>query len=426
MQPLPREDEAEKVILSIALARPDYFNRILELVDEKHFYVESSRKLFAQMKRLHQEGKAFVAAELYKQAGVLPSELSELICYAPVTNLTPYCQSVLDAWRRREAIRVLHEGGSKLMSQKGSIEIISELQAALIGLCKGAETNLFTLEQSLHSAYQIICDSMESREFPGVPSHLPVLNKLIGGFRKGNLIVIGARPGVGKTAIATNFIHHLIRKGHKVLFVSAEMTKEEIATRLLSIESGVPADLLINKPNHLKTAELDAISKVVSRLAEKHCFLLDEPNVRSDRLFLAAGSAAQQMGGLDFVVVDYLQILEGRTKQHIRSKADYLAEIVKDLKALAKRHNIPVLALAQLNRDSEQGKPSLRSFADTSQIEKESDVAMILWRDKRDQGDWDYQLRIEKNRNGRTGLIRLHFDAERMYFSEEQRSPVNA
>ena len=169
MQPLPREDEAEKVILSIALARPDCFNQILELVDEKHFYVESSRKLFAQMKRLHQEGKAFVAAELYKQAGVLPSELSELIGYAPVTNLTPYCQSVLDAWRRREAIRILHEGGSKLMSEKGSIEIISELQAALIGLCKGTETNLFTLSQSLSSAYQIICDSMESREFPGVP-----------------------------------------------------------------------------------------------------------------------------------------------------------------------------------------------------------------------------------------------------------------
>jgi replicative DNA helicase len=312
------------------------------------------------------------------------------------------------------------------MSKKGSIETISELQANLIGLCKGTETNLFTLSQSLSSAYKIICDSMESQEFPGVPSHLQGLNKLIGGFRKGNLIVIGARPGVGKTAIATNFIHHLIRKGLKVLFVSAEMTKEEIATRLLSIESSVPADLLINKPNHLKTTELEAINRVISSLAQKHCFLLDEPNVRSDRLFLAAGSAEQQMGGLDFVVVDYLQILEGRTKQHIRSKADYLAEIVKDLKALAKRHNVPVLALAQLNRDSEHGKPSLRSFADTSQLEKESDVAMILWREKRDFGGWDHQLRIEKNRNGQTGFIRLYFDEQRMYFSEEQRSPVNA
>ena len=426
MQPLPRDDEAEKVILSIALARPAYFNRILELVDAKHFYVESSRKLFAQMKQLHQEGKAFVPEELYKQTGVLPSELSELICYAPVTDPTPYCQSVLDAWRRREAIRILNEFESRLMSQKDSIGIISELQADLIGLCKGTETKLFTLEASLHSAYETIYESVQSREFPGVPSHFPVLNKLIGGFRKGNLIVIGARPGVGKTAIATNFTHHLIRKGRKVLFVSAEMTKEEIATRLLSIESGVPADLLINKPNHIKTTELDAISKVVSRLAQKHCFLLDEPNVRSDRLFLAAASAEQQMGDLDFVVVDYLQILEGRTKQHIRSKADYLAEIVKDLKALAKRHNVPVLALAQLNRDSEHGKPSLRSFADTSQLEKESDVAMILWRDKRDLGGWDYQLRIEKNRNGQTGFIRLYFDEQRMYFSEEQRSPVNA
>ena len=126
---------------------------------------------------------------------MLPSELSELIGYAPVTNLTPYCQSVLDAWRRREAIRILHEFNSKLMSKKGSIETISELQANLIGLCKGTETNLFTLSQSLSSAYKVICDSMESQEFPGVPSHLPGLNKMIGGFRRGNLIVIGALLG---------------------------------------------------------------------------------------------------------------------------------------------------------------------------------------------------------------------------------------
>jgi len=97
----------------------------------------------------------------------------------------------------------------------------------------------------------------------------------------------------------------------------------------------------------------------------------------------------------------------------------FVAMAVFPIPGLAKRHNVPVLALAQLNRDSEHGNPSLRSFADTSQLEKEADVAMILWREKRDLGGWDYQLRIEKNRNGRTGLIRLHFDEQRMYFSEE-------
>ena len=218
-----------------------------------------------------------------------------------------------------------------------------------------------------------------------------------------------------------NVTHHLLKQGRKVLFVSAEMTKEEIATRMLSIESGVSADLLINKPNHLQSEQLEAISQVVSKLAQEQCFILDEPNVRSDRLFLAAASAEQRMGGLDLVVVDYLQILEGRTKQHIRSKADYMAEIVKDLKSLAKRHSVPVLALAQLNRDSENGKPSLRNFADSSQLEKEADVAMILWKEKQDFGGWGYELLIEKNRNGETGLIRLHFDEQRMYFSEQTR-----
>ena len=97
-----------------------------------------------------------------------------------------------------------------------------------------------------------------------------------------------------------------------------------------------------------------------------------------------------------------------------------------DLKKTFDQVAIAAIAYSdELNRESEHGKPSLRSFADTSQVEKEADVAMILWRDKRDLGGWDYQLRIEKNRNGRTGFIRLHFDEQRMYFSEEQRSPVN-
>ncbi len=86
---------------------------------------------------------------------------------------------------------------------------------------------------------------------------------------------------------------------------------------------------------------------------------------------------------------------------------------------VAERHDVPALALAQLNRESEQGRPSLRRFADTSQVKKESDVAMILWREKRDFGGWDYQLRVEKNRNGQTGSIRLYCDEQTMYFSEE-------
>ena len=421
MRPLPHDIESEKVILSISIDRPKYFPRVLEFVDAMHFYDPVCRKIFLQMKEFHRQGKAFGVRDLSKKADVLVSQVSELIGFAPVLDPKPYCDAVLDTWRRREAIRILHEAEGRLMSQKGSIDTISEIQASLIGLCKGTETNLFTLEQSLHSAYNVIHESVESREFPGVPSHLPSLNKVIGGFRKGNLIIVGARPGVGKTAFAVNVTHHLLKQGRKVLFVSAEMTKEEIATRMLSIESGVSADLLINKPNHLQSEQLEAISQVVSKLAQEQCFILDEPNVRSDRLFLAAASAEQRMGGLDLVVVDYLQILEGRTKQHIRSKADYMAEIVKDLKSLAKRHSVPVLALAQLNRDSENGKPSLRNFADSSQLEKEADVAMILWKEKQDFGGWGYELLIEKNRNGETGLIRLHFDEQRMYFSEQTR-----
>ena len=420
---LPRDLEAEKAILSISMSRPDYFVRVLEFVDVEHFHDANDRKLFAQMKEFHRQGKAFAAEDLYKKAGVLPSTVGELIGYTPTVDPTPYCQSVVDTWRRREAIKILEKAQSQLFVKKGAVDTIAGLQGDLIGLCKGTATRLVTLESCLKSAYETICDAFKSREFPGVPSHLNRLNEVIGGFRKGNLIVIGARPGVGKTAIAVNFTHHLIKRGSKILFISAEMTGEEIATRLISIESGVSADRLINKPNRLHDDDLKHVAAVISQLASTHCLVLDESNVRSDRLFLAAASAEQRMGGLDLVIVDYLQILEGKTRQHIHSKADYLGEVTKDLKSLAKKHEVPVVALAQLNRESENDElPSLRNFADTSQIEKESDVAMILWRKKQEQGSWEYQLRVVKNRNGQTGLIHLQFDEEHMYFSESDRS----
>ncbi len=199
------------------------------------------------------------------------------------------------------------------------------------------------------------------------------------------------------------------------------MTKEEIGVRVISIESGLPADSRINKPNDLLPDDLKRVADVVSDLASTNCFILDEARVRSDRLFVAAASAEQRMGGLDLIVVDYLQILERKLKRHLNSKADYLADVTKDLKQLAKMHGVPVIALAQLNRQSEGKKrPSLGNFADTSQIEKESDVAMILWRRKEDSDRWEYELVVEKNRNGRTGVIRLDFDEKRMYFSERK------
>ena len=192
---LPRDLAAEKAILAISMDRPDYFVKVLELVDIEHFYDESNRKIFVTMKEFHQQGKAFATEDLYKQAGVLPSKVAELIGYTPTVDPTPYCHSVLDTWRRREAIKVLDKAQAELFKKKGAVNTIAGLQGDLIGLCKGTATRLVTLESSLKSAYETICDAFQSREFPGVPSHLNRLNEVIGGFRKGNLIVIGARPG---------------------------------------------------------------------------------------------------------------------------------------------------------------------------------------------------------------------------------------
>ena len=121
------------------------------------------------------------------------SSVSDLIGYAPATDPTPYCDSVLDAWRRREAIKLLEKTQTQLFAQRGALDVIGGLQADLVALCKGSDNDLVTLKSSIEAAYETICEASRTGKFPGVSSHLRKLNETIGGFRKANLIVVGAR-----------------------------------------------------------------------------------------------------------------------------------------------------------------------------------------------------------------------------------------
>ena len=138
-------------------------------MEGRHFYDEQNRRIFLQMERFFQEGKACAAQDLAHKAHVSVQKVSELIGYTPVVDPKPYCQALLDLWRRREAIRLTDRFQSELIQKKGAEETIAAFTASLIGLCQGSDTRLFSLDESMTSAYRTICQAVETGKFPGVP-----------------------------------------------------------------------------------------------------------------------------------------------------------------------------------------------------------------------------------------------------------------
>ena len=325
------------------------------------------------------------------------------------------CGPIRDTYRRRCLMNAAFDC-QEVAADTGTPfeQVVADLYTSLLRMDVGQESKLYLMSDVLKDALGKVETAQKSGKFPGVPTHIRKLNETIGGLRKATLVTLGARPGLGKTALATNIVDFLMGRGNRGLVVSCEMHREEIALRILSHESTVPGDMLINRPNQLPACALDHLRETLAAMKAETFMIIDDATVTSKQLFMLAAAARKKLGGLDLIVVDYVQILEGETRDYIRSKADYLAEVVKDLKRLAKRQEVPVLALAQINRDGDD-RPLLKNFKDTGQLEQESDVAMLLYSEG-DGEETEYFLDIQKNRNGQKGIIPLGYNPETMLF----------
>jgi replicative DNA helicase len=254
---------------------------------------------------------------------------------------------------------------------------------------------------------------MKDRYSAGIPTHLISLNRVIGGLRPSNLIVVGGMTGGGKTAFGVNLIWNALKLGKKVLMISAEMSTYEVMSRLVSLESKVSAEKIIIRPNSLTNKDFGTIHDSLKRFFTKNLFIDDSSMVKVASITRTTHKAQVKMGGLDLVIVDYIQYL--KADRNYRSRYEEMTAVTQALKGLAKEFKVPVVAMAQLNRAAHQETPSLKHFQDTSQIEKESDVALILYQVK-ENDQWVQLLKVDKNRNGRIQTLKVGWNPEIMLF----------
>jgi replicative DNA helicase len=251
----------------------------------------------------------------------------------------------------------------------------------------------------------------------GVPTGFKGLDHLLAGMQDSNLLILAARPGVGKTSFGLNIARSVaVDKKLPVCYFSLEMSKEELVDRLLVRQGLIDAWKL--KTGQLSSADFDSLSEAMGILAEAPLFIDDTPGLTVTELRTRA-RRLQLEKGIKFIVVDYLQLMHGGTRDN---RVQEVSEISQGLKNLARELKIPVLAVAQLNRAMEArgGRPRLSDLRESGSIEQDADVVMFLYREDEEVREI-VTLGIEKHRNGPTGSFNLYFNGKQVSFFDVEK-----
>lgn len=430
----PQNIDAEASMLGAVLIDSDAIVRIADVVDIEDFYDERHQRIFEAIKKLYEKHRPIDVLTLsnqLKEDSFLDiiggaAYLTELTNFVPTAaHVEHYAEIVAQKAIRRRLIKASQEiVGLGYDETKSVQELIEE-----------AETQLFKVsqqqvKQDVASIEDILADSFERLDelhkdkgkIRGVPTGLKDLDNILAGLQRSDLIILAARPSMGKTALALNIAHNIAAKAElPVLLFSIEMSKEQIVDRLLSMESGVDAWNI--RTGNLSDADFEKIGQAMGTLSEAPIYIDDTPGITvSDMRTKARREQHQRQLGAIFV--DYLQLMSGGSKYGGDfNRVQEISEISRGLKAIARELNVPVVALSQLSRSVEARSPQIPQLADlreSGSIEQDADVVAFIYREDYYNPDSNRKnltdIFVKKHRNGPTGNIELYFDREKQRF----------
>jgi replicative DNA helicase len=419
----PHNLEAEESVLGSMMLSAEAIAAVVEVVKGEDFYRSAHQRIFEVMLAIYARGEpvdAITAVEELKRRHALEEVGGPLYVYNLVESVpTPasaayYAHIVADHALLRRLIRA----ASDIMSKAYAVpedprKAADEAEALVYAVSRQRDQDqavaLGTLVDESMSALEHI--QQRDSAFAGVPSGFVDLDNLLSGLQKGNLIVVAARPGVGKSSFATNIARNVaVEAGAPVAMFSLEMSRFEIGMRLLCGEARVGWDRV--RTGRVATDEWTRIVEAAEVLHEAPLYIVDSGNVTIVDIRAKARRLKSSRQGLGLIIVDYLQLMSG----HIRvdNRQQEVAEISRSLKLLAKELDIPVIAVSQLNRNPEtraDKRPQLSDLRESGSIEQDSDVVMFIHREDSDdpQVKGKADLVVAKHRNGPTGTIPLTF-----------------
>lgn len=431
---MPCAPEIEKSVLATIINDPQSINRVNELInDERIFYSEANQKIFSVIKEfvaLNQPNELTLSIVMEKlreknqleEIGGVPYllEISKMVESAE--KIESMCKILVEKHMAREIIR--HSLNIASKGYDGTIDIFDLLNEAEAGLFEISEHKYKKTYLSLAEIVTKTVDNIDRirhSEVPGIPTGYNTLNVLTGGFQNSDLIIIAARPGVGKTAFGLSLTYNIAKYYQKAVgFFSLEMKAEQIVIRLLSQESKI--DVARLRTGRYKKDEEPNLSKAIRALAGMKIFIDDTPAISLHELRAKARRMISE-NKVEIIFVDYLQLMQGPSNAESRERE--ISYISRGLKALAKELDVPIIALAQLNRQVEirqTKRPMLSDLRESGAIEQDADIVCFLHRPdlyaKKSEEAIDeddpfkpkiVEIIIAKQRNGPTGSFELVF-----------------
>lgn len=421
----PQNLDAERSLLGAILVDSDSIVSVADIVTPESFYSPQNQIVYSAMQSLYEKRQPIDVVTLtneikkmkkLKEVGgtAFVAELSNVVSSA--ANIKHYAQLVAEAFIKRRLIAMSTEMSDLAFDDsKGVNDIMDIAEQRVFALSQTQNKKAFLpIKDTLVESFERLDELQKNGgEMRGVPSGFADLDHCLSGFQKSNLIILAARPGTGKTAFSLNMAQYMtVVAKKKVGFFSLEMSREELVDRLLVSQAEIDAWKL--KTGKLDQQDFLKLSDAMGVLADAAIYIDDSPGLSIFEMRTRARRLKTEYD-IDMLVVDYLQLASGRTKDN---RVQEVAEISQGLKNIARELKIPVLALSQLSRAVEnraEKTPQLSDLRESGSIEQDADVVMFLYR-KDDDIRESINLKVAKHRNGGMADIDLYFRGDRVKF----------
>jgi replicative DNA helicase len=418
----PQNIDAEQCAIGSVLLESNAAFEVIDILVEDDFYRDAHKKIFIAIKNLSDRNEPVdlvTLQEELKKANSLEAVggityLSELLATVPTAaNAAYYAKIVKDKAMERRLLTTC----TNIISDIYNSGLDTE---TLVG---DAESKIYSIkEEKTQSGYLLVADAIKGyfkkiedlyqkgEEIVGVSTGYKEIDDITGGFKPGQLIIIAARPGLGKTALAINFARNCSIKDDKsVAIFSLEMTKDEVLGRLIGGEARID----IKKINTGKIEENDwgRLTDAISRLSEASIFIEDSSAITASEIRSRCRRMKARHGKLDMIIVDYMQLMRPSSSSKSQNREQEIAEISRTLKLIAKEMNVPVIALSQLNREVDKRndkRPFLSDLRESGAIEQDADIIMFIYREELYSSDTGVcEIIVAKNRSGPQGRAKL-------------------
>jgi len=465
----PANIEAEQALLGVLLYDNSAYERLSDQLQARHFFEPFHGRLFAAIEshvRRGQLAEPILLAEQFARDAAFEElggvrYLADLVDRAPsAANAADYSRVIYDLALRRDLIRIggdIAQAAQHADPERNARDQIEAAEQQLFTLAESgsANTGFHSFDKSLSRAVEMAAEAYNrDGGLSGISTGLTDLDRMLGGLHPSDLIILAARPSMGKTALGANIAFNVARRyawepqpdgskktvsGGVVAFFSLEMSAEQLAMRLLADVTEVSSDRM--RKGEINASEFGRVRDAAIELQEAPLFIDDTGGISISKL-VARSRRLKRTSGLDLIVIDYVQLVTGSENSRNENRVQEVTQITQALKALAKELSVPIIALAQLSRqveNREDKKPQLSDLRESGSIEQDADVVMFIYREAYYLGRaepregteehlaWQEQLDkianhadviIGKQRHGPIGTVKLHFNPDLTKFSD--------